>query len=70
MVAGDSEDTGDIKGLSNKNATKVFFYRTKTVMDINKILYCYKSDIMIETRFLLHAHHGHVCRSPDAERNF
>ena len=27
------------KGVFNKSATKVFFNKTKTVLDINKILY-------------------------------
>ena len=57
----------------NKSATNFFFNKTKTVWDINKILYSCKStfdSIMNETQFLVHGHHGHAaCRSPDAESN-
>ena len=60
------------KGFFNKCAIKVFLNKRKTVLDINKILYCCKSAfdaIMNKTRFRLHVHHGHACRSPDAEPN-
>ena len=43
------------KGIFNKSATKVFLNKTKTVLDVNKILYSCKSTfdaIMSETRFL------------------
>ena len=57
----------------NKSTTSFFLNKTKTALDINKILYSCKITfdvIMNETRFLLHGHHGHACRSPDAEPNF
>ena len=56
------------KEVFNKCATKLFLNKTKT-----KILYSCKSTYdagMSETHFLLHGHHGHACRSPDAEPNF
>ena len=61
------------KGFFNKSATKVFLNKTKTVLNINKILYSCKRTfdaIMNETRLLLHGHHGHAGISPDAEPSF
>ena len=61
------------KGFFNKSATKVFLNKTKTVLDINEMLCFCKitfDAIMNENRFLLHGHHGHAYRSPDAEPNF
>ena len=62
-----------IKGFSIRALQRFFLNKTKTVLDINKVLYCCKSTfdaIVNETRFLLHGHHGHASDSPDAEANF
>ena len=58
---------GPNKGFSIR-APQKFLNKTKTVLDINKILYSCRSTvdaIMNATRCLLHGHHGH-----DAEPNF
>ena len=43
------------KGVFNKSAQHIFLNKTKTVLDVNKVLYSYKSTfdaITNETRFL------------------
>ena len=61
-----------MKNIINLDESNVFLNKTKTVFDINKILYSCKGifdAIMNETRIILHGHHGHACRSRDAEPN-
>ena len=73
VASGDIREMADIKGVSIRALQKFFLNKTKTSLNINKIFCSCKStldDIMNETQLILHAYHGHACRSPNAEPNF